>query len=320
MTDDIIKKQSRELRCIRCITFKYNPLKFLDKLAKHIFDKEKWTKELEVKELWNADNISKAYKFIEEVYTKKSFMCQTVINFGGNLKRIGIPKKEVETKEYEKFVILYKSILDGQLEKKLKIGINIPEHFSLTNLCDRLNKYLETDYKMKGNSEEFADIKVLLSARASENDLTIDSDGIIKGKILKKRGKVNEYKLISCIPNNKVKIIIDKWQKLSESTKANAANKLRKYLEDVCDIKPHFLRNIGIQLAVEVRSKEIKTLGEEVKLRQDIARHSNPTVHYMNINMSKDKLLNYIDNFSVTEMKEILLDIEKMINDKLQQQ
>lgn len=293
--------------------FKYLNKNILSNLAA-LFGEKEWSEKLENKNLWDKKKINEGYLIILDNIQNKNYLCQCIINFGGNLKKIGVDARDVETEEYYKIVSEYNNILHKQLDKNLEKGIEIPEYFKLDNLNKRIDEYLSKDYKFSAKPEILADIKVILSSRSGENDLYIDSDGNVKGTILKKRGKVNEYKLVSCIGINKAEKLTSKWKLLKEEDKKKAIKNLSDFMSKF-NIKVHDLRTIGIELAVEYKCLSTDTLGKQLNVRKDAARHSGIVQNYMKVkkNSNSDiiKSLKELNDEDLLEILETIMDEKK---------
>jgi len=156
---------------------------------------------------------------------------------------------------------------EEKLKSKVSDGVQVPPQYkNVSDLRARINVFLKHPV---ATADTLADFLVTFCARKSES-LTLKMDNGRLIGALKKRGKVESFPIISCIPQDMCERFLNMWNAIEIEDRKAAIRSLDRSCKRVYGCKVQSLREIGAYLA----SRSADSVGERLAISKMALRHN----------------------------------------------
>lgn len=211
---------------------------------------------LDVSTWSDPETVNRATDTIVGLYSNPSSASYALTAFRGGLDDLGVPEAIRRVSARPDVSRAHQAKMDLAREEKESTGFESPPEYSrIADLVERVERYVSEGKQWVPDGLAVADFSVAFSARRGElGTLSLGSRGGIQGA-LKKRGRHEEYHLVTAIGRDLALKFLEIWRQLTQAAKRHAMQALDIQLAK-WNIHHRDLRAIGATLALRAAQIE----------------------------------------------------------------
>jgi len=238
----------------------------------------------DIVDTWDVDTAREVSNQLVQSYSNSSSAANVLAQLRAGLRDLGVPQLSIDATFHPEVTATHNLEIEVSRKRRMETGLDIPEPFrDVQTISARIVDQCHTG--APPTAQTAADLLVTFSARPGEAE-TLElgpADGLVGA--LKKRGKEDEFPIVSAIDIDQARAFLKYWREQSSLDRIKAMTDLSSLVKTWGVLRKD-LRAIGAHLAVRVRAPA--NVGQAEDIRVAALRQAPPMKravdHYTHVN------------------------------------